>query len=77
MTKEESKALYAGKHFYKIIKNSADDTIILVGPLDNIYYAKPLGATFDEQESHFVQVIEGKPVSLFKKEEILVTNRVL
>lgn len=85
MTKEEAKALYAGKTFYIVEKDGR-----LLGPRDDIYYANRKYLSLFErvkvtiqralnigEHYEFLQVIEGIPVRAFTKDEILVKQEIV
>jgi hypothetical protein len=81
ISKEEAKKLYDGKFFYEIVKSrTVEDSIQLLGPYNNIYYATSDINSQDEKTNSiykFVQVIDGKIIQAFTEWEILVTDRKL
>lgn len=81
---EESKKLYEGKYFYKVSCRFSGG-IELHGPFEDIYYVTDrakngldVGLTgLDLNGYEFVQVTDGTIERAFKKDEILVTDRIL
>lgn len=66
---------YEGKFFYQVVKpDDVEGAVYLYGPLTNVYYANSKDPSSDVG---FVQVINGIPTATFKKNEILVTDKVL
>jgi hypothetical protein len=75
MSKEEAKKLYEGKFFYEIMQTGPEEYRVF-GPFDNIFYASktPEAITKNGSDIEFLQVIDGKPVASFTKDEIYVTT---
>ena len=65
MSKAEADRLYKGKFFYEIVNGKPE------GPYDNILYV----SKHSKGKYAFVQVIDGKPVQAFTKDQILVTTK--
>jgi hypothetical protein len=80
MTKKQAGKLYKGKYFYEVRrKNSSTNEFIVNGPMSTIRYiskaaTKKLGYSM---RYDFCQVINGKIVQVFTKDEILVTTKPL
>lgn len=62
---QQAMELYKDKLFYEVIKIGPQEFRV-IGPLDNIYYTS--------RGPGFLQVIDGKPVAYFTKDEIYVTK---
>jgi hypothetical protein len=69
---KKSKDPYKNKFFYEIELSKELNRVMLVGPLDNIFFTVSQKNT--KNNYPYAQVIDGKLVNFFKKEEILVTN---
>lgn len=80
ITQKEAQEMYDNKFFYEVVpgeEGSIDHT--LVGPLDNIRFLVPYedrrrSQEFGQPEYAFAQVINGKVVAAFTKEEIVVLD---
>ena len=75
-----SKELYEGKYFYEVKdwKFAGKPCKLLIGPFDNIRYVSKInskGHSINDYE--FVQIVNGKPMVVYKENEILVTDRLL
>ena len=77
-TAKEAKQLYKDKLFYEIVRDKEDPTHFhLYGPLDTIRYVVPTEGKIKDAKYRFAQIINGKPVQFFTKEEILITKKAL
>ena len=69
---KKSKDPYENKFFYEIELSKELNRIMLVGPLDNIFFT--VAQEGAKNKYPYAQVIDGKVANFFKKEEILVTT---
>jgi len=65
---------YLEKYFYEVVSR-AGNGLKLIGPLEDIYFVNPTNKEFKENAYKYAQVVDGKIVQAFTKNEIYVTEK--